>query len=141
MSATGKSDVAPVPEGKLLLPVPADAPPMPQNHFKLGKPSTRWLYRNAAGAISEANLTRANLRWANLSRANLRGARLINASLIEASLSGANLKGANVQSATLVDADLTDGSPAAVYRAAVLQTDGRPREARWWRKAICKRSK
>lgn len=40
----------PVSQGELVLPVPADAPPMPQDHFKLGRPSARWKYRDAAGA-------------------------------------------------------------------------------------------
>jgi putative DNA primase/helicase len=40
----------PVSEGELVLPVPADAPPTPQAHFKLGQPSARWDYRNAGGA-------------------------------------------------------------------------------------------
>jgi putative DNA primase/helicase len=42
---------APVSDGgKLVLPIPADAPPMPETQFKLGQPSARWSYRDAAGA-------------------------------------------------------------------------------------------
>ena len=37
-------------EGELVLPVPAGAPPLPETHFKLGQPSARWSYRDAAGA-------------------------------------------------------------------------------------------
>ncbi len=33
------------------VPVPADAPGAPLEHFKLGRPSWTWLYRNAAGAL------------------------------------------------------------------------------------------
>ena len=33
---------APASEGELVLPVPADAPPMPETHFALGPPSARW---------------------------------------------------------------------------------------------------
>ena len=32
-------------------PVPADAPAPPSEHFKLGKPSATWCYRDAAGAV------------------------------------------------------------------------------------------
>ena len=32
-------------------PVPADAPPPPSEHFKLGKPSGTWCYRDATGAV------------------------------------------------------------------------------------------
>ncbi len=39
-----------VSDGEVVLPVPADAPPIPQNHFTLGQPSDRRTYRNAAGA-------------------------------------------------------------------------------------------
>ena len=42
---------APVSDGELVLPVPADAPPIPETHFALGQPSARWTYRDAAGAV------------------------------------------------------------------------------------------
>ena len=42
---------APASEGELVLPVPADAPPMPEAHFALGRPTARWKYRDAAGAV------------------------------------------------------------------------------------------
>ena len=38
-------------EGELVLPVPADAPLMPQAHFKLGQLTERWFYRDPAGAV------------------------------------------------------------------------------------------
>ena len=41
----------PASEGELVLPVPADAPPMPETHFELGPPSERWSYRDATGAL------------------------------------------------------------------------------------------
>jgi putative DNA primase/helicase len=41
---------APASDGELVLPVPADAPPMPEIHFALGRPSGQWHYRDAAGA-------------------------------------------------------------------------------------------
>ena len=34
-----------------VLPVPADAPPVPLVHPQLGKPSVRWVYRDASGAF------------------------------------------------------------------------------------------
>jgi putative DNA primase/helicase len=37
-------------EGEVVLPVPADAPPMPQTHFALGQPTTKWCYHDFAGA-------------------------------------------------------------------------------------------
>jgi putative DNA primase/helicase len=37
--------------GKCIMPVPADAPPMPPEHPKWGKPSGRWSYRDAAGRL------------------------------------------------------------------------------------------
>ena len=37
-------------DGELVLPVPADAPPIPDAHFKLGRPRQRWLYCDPAGA-------------------------------------------------------------------------------------------
>ena len=40
----------PLPDGELVLPVPADAPPMPQVHFALGLPRRR-VYRDDAGAV------------------------------------------------------------------------------------------
>jgi putative DNA primase/helicase len=36
---------------ELVAPVPADAPPPPSEHFKLGKPTARWTYTDAAGAV------------------------------------------------------------------------------------------
>ena len=42
---------APASEGELVLPVPADAPPMPETHFELGQPSERWSYRDATGRL------------------------------------------------------------------------------------------
>ncbi|MGI8570392.1 MAG: hypothetical protein ACR2KT_15745, partial [Methylocella sp.] len=41
--ATGK--------GECVMPVPADAPPMPNAHPKFGNPSARWPYRDASGAL------------------------------------------------------------------------------------------
>lgn len=35
----------------IVLPVPADAPGPPSEHFKLGKPSARWIYTDAAGGV------------------------------------------------------------------------------------------
>ncbi|MEI8154809.1 MAG: DUF6371 domain-containing protein [Hyphomicrobiales bacterium] len=43
-------ETAPGFEGDVVLPVPANAPPMPQTHFKLGQPSARWAYRDTTGA-------------------------------------------------------------------------------------------
>jgi hypothetical protein len=37
--------------GECIMPVPAEAPPMPTEHPKLGKPSGRWPYRDAAGRL------------------------------------------------------------------------------------------
>jgi putative DNA primase/helicase len=34
-----------------ITPVPGDAPAAPASHFKLGKPTTRWTYRDAAGEL------------------------------------------------------------------------------------------
>ena len=34
-----------------VVPVPADAPPPPAEHFKLGKPSATWTYPDATGAV------------------------------------------------------------------------------------------
>lgn len=34
-----------------VVPVPPDAPPPPASHFKLGKPTSRWRYTDAAGRI------------------------------------------------------------------------------------------
>jgi putative DNA primase/helicase len=42
---------APASEGALVLPVPPHAPPGPQTHFTLGRPSAQWCYRNADGAL------------------------------------------------------------------------------------------
>ncbi len=38
-------------EWAILAPVPADAPPAPQSHPKIGRPSGRWTYRDGAGAL------------------------------------------------------------------------------------------
>jgi len=38
-------------DGELVLPVPADAPPIPDAHFGLGRPTQRWSYRDRAGAV------------------------------------------------------------------------------------------
>jgi putative DNA primase/helicase len=35
----------------LVVPAPADAPPPPSEHFKLGKPSATWTYADATGAV------------------------------------------------------------------------------------------
>jgi putative DNA primase/helicase len=40
----------PASEGELVLPVPPDAPPIPQTHPTLGQPSARWPYCDAGGA-------------------------------------------------------------------------------------------
>jgi putative DNA primase/helicase len=45
------SALTPVSDSELVLPVPTDAPPMPETHFMLGLPSTRWHYRDPAGAV------------------------------------------------------------------------------------------
>lgn len=45
------SVAAPQFDGELVSPVPDDAPPMPQSHFSCGKPTTRWIYRDASGAM------------------------------------------------------------------------------------------
>jgi putative DNA primase/helicase len=42
---------APASESEVVLPIPADAPPMPETHFVLGQPSGRWTYRDSAGAL------------------------------------------------------------------------------------------
>ena len=36
---------------QVITPVPTDAPPAPKVHFKLGKPSGVWVYRDGAGAV------------------------------------------------------------------------------------------
>jgi putative DNA primase/helicase len=38
-------------DGELVLPIPADAPPIPDTHFTLGRPTQRWSYRDRAGAV------------------------------------------------------------------------------------------
>jgi putative DNA primase/helicase len=38
-------------KGECIMPVPGDAPPMPDAHPKLGKPSKRWPYRDVSGAL------------------------------------------------------------------------------------------
>jgi hypothetical protein len=38
-------------DGELVLPVPANAPPMPETQFPLGRPTARWSYRDATGAV------------------------------------------------------------------------------------------
>lgn len=47
VAAKPRKDVARM----IVLPVPADAPPPPTSHPKLGKPTARWHYRDAAGAM------------------------------------------------------------------------------------------
>jgi putative DNA primase/helicase len=42
---------APASEGELVLPVPTNAPPMPETHSALGQPSARWNYRDTAGGV------------------------------------------------------------------------------------------
>jgi putative DNA primase/helicase len=51
--ATGnkKSTTARLPKRSVVRPVPADAPPPPSAHPKLGAPSATWSYRDAAGAV------------------------------------------------------------------------------------------
>jgi hypothetical protein len=44
-ASTSKSAHVPV------MPVPEDAPPAPAEHFKLGKPSAKWRYTDAAGGL------------------------------------------------------------------------------------------
>ena len=36
---------------EVLAPVPADAPAAPRAHYKLGKPTGTWTYRDASGAV------------------------------------------------------------------------------------------
>ena len=43
-------------EGELLSPIPANAPPMPEAHFALGRPTVQWFYRDPAGAVLFAML-------------------------------------------------------------------------------------
>jgi hypothetical protein len=43
-------------DGELILPVPVDAPPMPKMHPELGRPTTWWRYRDAAGTMLLAML-------------------------------------------------------------------------------------
>ena len=38
-------------DGELVSPIPDDAPAKPRNHCKLGKPTARWEYRDAAGEV------------------------------------------------------------------------------------------
>jgi putative DNA primase/helicase len=38
-------------DGELVLPVPDDAPPIPDAHFKLGRPTQRWRYCDPTGAV------------------------------------------------------------------------------------------
>jgi 5S rRNA maturation endonuclease (ribonuclease M5) len=51
--ATANPVVAPAEheDGVLISPVPADAPDLPMAHHKLGKPTGRWAYCNASGAV------------------------------------------------------------------------------------------
>jgi putative DNA primase/helicase len=46
-----ESEIAPESAAELVLPVPDDAPPMPQSHFVLGASTGRWIYRDARGAM------------------------------------------------------------------------------------------
>jgi putative DNA primase/helicase len=50
-AAAQAGDDAPKDEGECIMLVPANAPPMPSEHPKLGKPSGRWPYRDAAGRL------------------------------------------------------------------------------------------
>ena len=51
LTAAQAGDDAPKDEGVCEMPVPSNAPPMPSEHPKLGKPSARWPYnyRDASG--------------------------------------------------------------------------------------------
>jgi putative DNA primase/helicase len=40
-----------VDEGELVSPIPADAPPFPPAHHKLGKPTARWRYCDVSGRL------------------------------------------------------------------------------------------
>jgi hypothetical protein len=53
LTAAQAGDDAPKDEGVCEMPVPSNAPPMPSEHPKLGKPSARWPYnyRDASGAL------------------------------------------------------------------------------------------
>ncbi len=51
IAAVPAIDEAEPDKGDCVTPVPADAPPMPAAHPKFGKPSTRWPYRDASGAL------------------------------------------------------------------------------------------
>ena len=52
LKATQIGPVAePASEGEIVLPVPPDAPPMPEVHPNLGRPSGRWPYRDATGGL------------------------------------------------------------------------------------------
>lgn len=53
LTAAQAGDDAPKDEGESIMPVPANAPPVPSEHPKLGKPSGRWPYRDADGALFE----------------------------------------------------------------------------------------
>jgi hypothetical protein len=49
LAAVPDFDDAAKDEGECVMPVPADAPPWPESHSKLGKPSATWTNRNAGG--------------------------------------------------------------------------------------------
>jgi hypothetical protein len=50
-AAAQAGDDTPKDEGVCIMPVPANAPPMPSEHPKLGTPSGRWPYPDADGAL------------------------------------------------------------------------------------------
>jgi hypothetical protein len=50
-AAAQAGDDAPKDDGECVMPVPSDAPPVPDAHPELGKPSCRWPYRDAAGRL------------------------------------------------------------------------------------------
>src|ERR1700730_10481919 len=50
-AAAQAGDDAPKDDGECVMPVPSDAPPVPDAHPGLGKPSCRWPYRDAAGRL------------------------------------------------------------------------------------------
>jgi putative DNA primase/helicase len=51
LAAAQAGDDAPKDEGECIMPVPADAPAKPDIHPTLGKPSGRWPYPDASGAL------------------------------------------------------------------------------------------
>lgn len=47
----GKPAKQPAPEFNAIMPVPSDAPPRPNDHPRLGKPTHTWTYQNASGLV------------------------------------------------------------------------------------------